>query len=87
MLKLENVEVRLADIQSVTTALKFDVGLALHACGMLSDVVLELCLRANASFVLVCSSLFLFMTSVISLRLLSLTHDSGVCCFILFCFG
>jgi hypothetical protein len=38
MLKLENVEVRLADIQSVTTALKFDVGLALHACGMLSDV-------------------------------------------------
>ncbi|XP_075980144.1 glutathione S-transferase C-terminal domain-containing protein homolog [Anticarsia gemmatalis] len=31
---------------------KFDVGVALHACGIASDLVLEQCLRANAKFVL-----------------------------------
>ncbi|CAK1555886.1 unnamed protein product [Leptosia nina] len=31
---------------------KFDVGVALHACGIASDLVLDKCLKANAKFVL-----------------------------------
>jgi hypothetical protein len=70
-LKLKNVEIRLDDLQNVSSDWKFDVGLALHACGMLTDVVLERCLHIKASFVLVgshflsClsfSELFLFST-------------------------
>jgi len=30
----------------------FDLGLALHACGSLSDIVLDLCLTANSAFVI-----------------------------------
>lgn len=31
---------------------KFDIGIALHACGIASDLVLDKCLKANAKFVL-----------------------------------
>ncbi|CAG4951597.1 unnamed protein product [Colias eurytheme] len=31
---------------------KFDIGVALHACGIASDLVLDKCLQANAKFVL-----------------------------------
>lgn len=31
---------------------KFDLGIALHACGVASDLVLDKCLKANAKFVL-----------------------------------
>ncbi|XP_072944578.1 glutathione S-transferase C-terminal domain-containing protein homolog [Epargyreus clarus] len=31
---------------------KFDIGVALHACGIASDLVLDKCLKANARFVL-----------------------------------
>ncbi|CAH2092742.1 unnamed protein product [Euphydryas editha] len=31
---------------------KFDIGIALHACGIASDLVLDKCLNANAKFVL-----------------------------------
>lgn len=31
---------------------KFDIGVALHACGIASDLVLDKCLKANAKFVL-----------------------------------
>ncbi|CAK1586796.1 unnamed protein product [Parnassius mnemosyne] len=31
---------------------KFDIGIALHACGVASDLVLDKCLKANAKFVL-----------------------------------
>ncbi|KAG6455082.1 glutathione S-transferase C-terminal domain-containing protein homolog [Manduca sexta] len=31
---------------------KFDIGIALHACGIASDLVLDKCLKANAKFVI-----------------------------------
>lgn len=31
---------------------KFDIGIALHACGVASDLVLDKCLKANAKFVI-----------------------------------
>ena len=45
----DNVQVIEGRIQDYHEA--FDVGIALHACGTLSDIVLDMCLSRKASFV------------------------------------
>eukprot|EP01039_Chlorochromonas_danica_P010880 gene10879-12094_t len=48
--ELTNVEVILGDIREFR--LPFDLGIALHACGSASDIVLNLCMHQRASFLL-----------------------------------
>jgi hypothetical protein len=55
-LGLQNIQVMLADVQAVlngTVAVTCSLGLALHACGALSDLVLDFCLARNAGYCLV----------------------------------
>ena len=47
---LRNVEVRQQDVHTFDEP--FDVGVSLHACGALSDVVLRLCVERRAAFVI-----------------------------------
>ncbi|RYG69297.1 methyltransferase [archaeon] len=47
---LRNVEVRLQDISTFDE--EFDVGASLHACGSLSDQVLQKCVERRAAFVI-----------------------------------
>eukprot|EP00668_Euglena_longa_P030147 GGOE01037566.1.p1 GENE.GGOE01037566.1~~GGOE01037566.1.p1 ORF type:complete len:773 (-),score=182.55 GGOE01037566.1:14-2332(-) len=52
-LPLRNCEVVPGDLQSFAAAgRRFDVGMCLHACGPLTDEVLELCVKHEAAFVL-----------------------------------
>jgi hypothetical protein len=55
-LGLQNIQVMLADVQAVlngTVSVTCSLGLALHACGALSDLVLDFCLAHNAAYCLV----------------------------------
>lgn len=49
-LGLENVSLRLSNLEYFDG--KFDVGVALHACGSATDLVLSKCIKYNASFVI-----------------------------------
>ncbi len=55
-LGLQNIQVVLADVQAVLDGrvpVTCTLGLALHACGALSDLVLDYCLKHSAAYCLV----------------------------------
>lgn len=52
-LGLRNVTVCVADmVDFQSTSYAFDIGVGLHFCGLLTDLAMDACLEAKASFVL-----------------------------------
>ena len=52
-LKLDNVQVFCGDIEDYASSQQvFDLGTSLHSCGVLTDLILDLCCSAHASYVL-----------------------------------
>lgn len=49
---LQNVEVMCADVADALTVKDFDIGVAIHACGWMTDLVHAICLQRQASYVL-----------------------------------
>eukprot|EP00400_MALV-I_sp_L67-5_P001133 gene1133-669_t len=49
---LENVDVLCADVADALTIDRFDIGVAIHACGWMTDFVHAICLKRSASYVL-----------------------------------
>jgi hypothetical protein len=49
---LDNVEVRNADVKNAEEMEHFDIGVAIHACGWMTDFVQAVCLKRKASYVL-----------------------------------
>ena len=49
---LDNVQVMCADVADALTVQDFDIGVAIHACGWMTDFVQAICLQRKASYVL-----------------------------------
>lgn len=50
-LEITNLEILCSDVQLWKSG-KFDVGVAIHACGSLSDIIMEKCIESGASYVM-----------------------------------
>ncbi|EWM26370.1 hypothetical protein Naga_100031g11 [Nannochloropsis gaditana] len=49
---LQNVTCRCEDLHQFSLGEEFDLGIALHACGPLTDLVMDLCVQQRAAYVL-----------------------------------
>lgn len=79
-LGITNLDIICSDVQQ-WKAKKFDVGVAIHACGSLTDIILDKCIDMNAAYVLApcCfGSLQNADTAFIELPRSQLFHNAGV---------